>query len=72
MIHTVKSYDCYFIPGRYFSEYESTETYEANNLQCVIGQIKALGFLRVFEELADWALLSSFCDDSNLHISVFK
>ena len=24
------------------------------------------------EESADWALLSSFCDDSNLRISVFK
>jgi len=24
------------------------------------------------EESADWARLSSFCDDSNLRISVFK
>jgi len=46
MILTLKSCDCYFILGRYFSEYELTETYEANNLQCVtaIGQIKALVF----------------------------
>jgi len=35
MIHPVKSYDCYFILGRYFSEYELTETQEANNLQYV-------------------------------------
>jgi len=28
----------------------------------------ALGFLHTFEESADCALLSSFCDDSNLHI----
>jgi len=32
----------------------------------------ALRFPWVFEESADWALLSSFCDDSNLHTSVFK
>jgi len=29
-------------------------------------------FLYAFEESADWALLSSFCDDSNLHKSEFK
>jgi len=29
-------------------------------------QLKALGFLNAFEESADWALLSSFCDDSKL------
>jgi len=34
--------------------------------------IKALGLLKGFKKSADWALLSSFCDDSNLHISVFK
>jgi len=47
MIRTVKSYDCRFILGRYFSEYELIEKYEANNLQCFtrIGKIKALGFL---------------------------
>jgi len=33
---------------------------------------KALGLLQVFEESADWALLSSFCDDSNLHLFLFK
>jgi len=47
MIYTVESYDYCFRLGRYFSEYELIETYEANNLQCVttIGQRKALGFL---------------------------
>jgi len=36
-------------------------------------QIKALVFLYAFEESVDWALLSPFCDDSNLHVkSVFK
>jgi len=35
-------------------------------------QLKTLGFLYAFEESADWALLSSFCDDSNLQISIFK
>ena len=34
MIHIVKSYGCYFILGRYFSEYELTETYEANTVIC--------------------------------------
>jgi len=29
-------------------------------------QLKAQGFLYAFEESADCALLSSFCDDSNL------
>jgi len=30
------------------------------------------GFLQAFEESADWTLLSSFCDDSNSHISAFE
>jgi len=34
MMHTVKSYDCYFILRRYFSEYELVQTYETSNLQC--------------------------------------
>jgi len=29
-------------------------------------------FLYAFEKSVNWALLSSFCDDSNLHISLFK
>jgi len=35
-------------------------------------QLKALGLLEAFEESTDWALLFSFCYDSNLHISLFK
>jgi len=34
-------------------------------------QLKVRGFLYGFEESSDCALLSSFCDDSNLHISIF-
>jgi len=34
--------------------------------------LKALVFLHAFEESVDCHLLSSFCDDSNLHISLFK
>ena len=34
--------------------------------------LKALVFLYAFEESADCHLLSSFCDDSNLRISLFK
>ena len=34
--------------------------------------LKALVFRYVFEESVDCHLLSSFCDDSNLHISLFK
>jgi len=34
--------------------------------------LKALVFLYAFEESVDYHLLSSFCDDSNLHISLFK
>jgi len=33
---------------------------------------KALVFMYAFEESVDCHLLSSFCDDSNLHISLFK
>ena len=33
---------------------------------------KALVFLYAFEESVDCHLLSSFCDDSNLHISLLK
>jgi len=46
-----------------------------NDLQVILYQVhlKALeGFLQALEVSADWALLSSFCDDSNLRISVFK
>jgi len=35
-------------------------------------RLKALVFLYAFEESVDCHLLSSFCDDSNLHISLFK
>ena len=34
--------------------------------------LKALVFLYAFEESVDCHLLSSFCEDSNLHISLFK
>ena len=34
--------------------------------------LKALVFLYAFEESVDCHLLSSFCDDSKLHISLFK
>jgi len=34
--------------------------------------LKALVFLYAFEESVDCLLLSCFCDDSNLHISLFK
>ena len=34
--------------------------------------LKALMFLYAFEESVDCRLLSSFCDNSNLHISLFK
>jgi len=34
--------------------------------------LKALVFLYAFEESVDCHLLSSFCDNSNLHISLFK
>ena len=34
--------------------------------------LKAVVFLHAFEEPVDCHLLSSFCDDSNLHISLFK
>jgi len=37
-----------------------------------VGDLKALVFLFAFEESVDCHLLSSFCDDSNLHISLFK
>jgi len=34
--------------------------------------LKALMFLYAFEESVDCHLFSSFCDDSNLHIALFK
>jgi len=34
--------------------------------------MKALVFLYPFEEPTDCTLLSSFCDDSNFHISIFR
>jgi len=34
--------------------------------------LKSLVFLYAFEESIDCHLLSSFCDDSNLHVSLFK
>jgi len=35
-------------------------------------QLNVLGLLQFFEESADLALLSRFCDDSDLRLSVFK
>jgi len=35
-------------------------------------QLKALGSLEAFEEAVDWDRLSRLCDDSDLHVSVFK
>jgi len=37
-----------------------------------VNLLKALVFLYAFEESVDYHLLSSFCDDPNLHISLFK
>jgi len=41
----------------------------ANDTFC---HLKALVFLYAFEESVDCHLLSSFCDDSNLQLSLFK
>jgi len=38
----------------------------------IIRYFKVLVFLYVFEESVDCALLSFFCDDLNLHISIFN
>jgi len=35
-------------------------------------QLKALVFLYVFEGSVEFHLLSSFCNDSNFHMSLFK
>jgi len=48
------------------------DTFLATLLIKSLIQLKALGFLQAFEESTDWTPLLSFCDDSNLHISVFK
>jgi len=39
---------------------------------CCNDTLKALASLYACEESVDWAQLSSFCDDSNLHIPIFK
>jgi len=40
---------------------------------CIIkNPFKALGLLEAFQESAGWALLSSFCKDSNLGVSAFE
>jgi len=49
--------------------------YDASGCGLVIAfylHLKALVFLYALEESVDYHLLSSFCDDSNLHISLFK
>jgi len=38
----------------------------------LIRQLKALVFMQAVEESAEWALLSTFCNDSSMHISIFK
>jgi len=43
-----------------------------NFLSLLVNRLKALVFLYAFEESVDCHLLSSFCDDSNLHISLYK
>jgi len=52
MIHTVKCYDCYFILGRYFSEYELVETYETNNLQYSYSPNKSSRFSVGFQRIS--------------------
>ena len=44
---------------------------ETTKSQCQ-RHLKALVFLYAFKESVDCHLLSSFCDDSNLYISLFK
>ena len=52
----------------------STFNWRIRNISRHLGyaHLKALVFLYAFEEAVDCHLLSSFCDDSNLHISLFK
>jgi len=47
-------------------------SFPIDDLRWVIRHLKARMFLYAFEESVDCLLLSSFCDDSNLHISLFK
>jgi len=42
-----------------------------HDIYCTL-QLKGLGLLQAFEELANWTLLSYFCGDLNLCISVFN
>jgi len=47
--------------------------YGFSEMETICGKrLKALVFLYAFEESVDCHLLSSFCDDPNLHISLFK
>ena len=50
----------------------NVDTYKYKLSQRAVDTLKALMFLYAFEESVDCHLLSSFCDDSNLHISLFK
>jgi len=45
---------------------------QKNSMASKHKHLKALVFPYTFEESVDCHLLSSFCDDSNLHISFFK
>jgi len=51
--------------------YVSTEHVKEVSCHHSREHLKALVFLYAFEESVDCHLLSSFCDDSNLHISLF-
>ena len=48
------------------------QLYISHKILVILWHLKALVFLYAFEESVDCHLLSSFCDDSNLHISIFK
>jgi len=50
----------------------SGHSYSDINTNLIAQHIKALVFLYALDELVECHLLSSFCDDSNLHISLFK
>jgi len=72
LLHLYRLQNCGPNEQRLFWNEQSYTVFTYRSSWRYIWQIKSSRFPFAFEESADWALLSSFCDDSYLRVSVFK
>ena len=71
-LKSVKHYVCFVAQSPTFFQSYAFVSKVFIFMRIQVIHLKELVFLHAFEESVDCHLLSSFCDDSNLHISLFK